>query len=145
MLTADCVPIVLTNRAGTRIAAIHAGWRGLASDIIANTIQHMACHDIIAWIGPCICWKCYPVGNEVRTHFCRQLPQQERAFTAHNQRWHADLRMISHIQLRHYGVETVYQSAHCTYHSTTPFFSARRQGIHSGRIATCISMHHNLR
>lgn len=69
--TADCVPILIADRSGKAVAAVHAGWRGTAQDIVGKTVRELtraygiAACDCVAAIGPRICGSCYEVGQEV--------------------------------------------------------------------------------
>ena len=71
VLTADCLPVLFCNRAATKVAAAHAGWRGLAGGILEATISAMACApaELIAWLGPAIGPEAYEVGDEVYDSF----------------------------------------------------------------------------
>ncbi len=135
ILTADCLPIVMTNHAGDTIAAVHAGWRGLASGIIERTIQQMQCPpcELIAWVGPAICGNCYTVGAEVIHAFCSRYPDTVATFTTYR----ANLPQLAESILRALGVASITQSALCTYEATNHYYSYRRQA-QTGRIATFI-------
>ena len=138
VLTADCVPIVLTNQAGTFVAAIHAGWKGLAQNIIAHTVAACRTEQMIAWIAPCIAQEAYPVGPEFRTRFLDLYNGLDHCFLYQDQQWYANLQAISQELLEQAGVETITTANICTYDRRNQLFSARRDGIQSGRIATCI-------
>ena len=71
IMTADCLPILLCNKAGNEVAAIHAGWQGLLNGVVENTLAQMesTTNELIAWIGPSICQACYEVGQEVYEQF----------------------------------------------------------------------------
>ncbi|MBT4803641.1 MAG: peptidoglycan editing factor PgeF [Legionellales bacterium] len=138
VLTADCVPILLTDTQGTFVAAIHAGWKGLATNIIKNTIQKIKSDNIIAWIGPCICYKCYNIGPEVKDIFCTIQPKLHSCFSVKDNKFHANLNEISETLLRLEGVRQISSANLCTKNHKNDLFSARRDGINSGRIASCI-------
>ena len=139
ILTADCLPITLCNTQGTEIAAIHAGWRGLAQGIIQNTLQEMQSNksDLLAWIGPAICQKCYEVGEEVYHTFTEQNPASKKAFKPINGKWLANLSLIAEIILKSESVSSVYQSELCTFELKKELYSYRREP-QTGRIATLI-------
>lgn len=140
ILTADCLPILITNTTGTVIAAIHAGWRGLAQGIIANTLQTLpsSVTELIAWLGPAISSPHYEVGREVRDQFVHQHRDAEQAFTLTSQdRWHACLYTLAKQQLQQLGVHQIYGGNLCTYANPELFFSYRRDII-TGRMATLI-------
>lgn len=139
ILTADCVPIVITNIQGTEIAAVHAGWRGLAQGVIENTLLKMHSHpqELMAWIGPAICHKCFEIGDEVYQIFINNYPQSQSAFYCTSTKWHAHLNLIAQHILNNLGVTHVFQSNRCTFESQNELFSYRRQA-QTGRIATLI-------
>ncbi|MBT4885385.1 MAG: peptidoglycan editing factor PgeF [Legionellales bacterium] len=138
VLTADCVPILLTDTQGSFVAAIHAGWKGLATNIIQNTIKKIRSDNIIAWIGPCICYKCYNTGPEVQEIFCALQPKLHSCFSVKNNQIYTDLNAISEALLRLEGVRHISSANLCTKNHNNNLFSARRDGINSGRIASCI-------
>ena len=81
VMTADCLPVLLTDRAGTQVAAVHCGWRGLAAGVLAATVARFACPgtELIAWLGPAISQRAFEVGPEVRAAFlapCRDEPSR---------------------------------------------------------------------
>ena len=140
VLTADCVPIVLTNQKGSFVAAIHAGWKGLAQNIISHTVVACRSKRMIAWIGPCISHHAYTVGPEFRDHFLDLYTGLENCFTCEQQQWRANLQQISYHLLQQAGVEAITAANLCTHNTKNKLFSARRDGIQSGRIATCVWM-----
>ena len=147
VLTADCVPILLTDTKSTFVAAIHAGWKGLARNIIAKTIsrvmnENKACSDIIAWIGPCISTSCYDVKADLMKKFLEINPKFYENFVISDSGLKLDLVSLSEKMLYDSGVLKVYKSDICT-KSNKDLFSARRDGIKSGRIATCIWLDRN--
>ncbi|EHL29145.1 peptidoglycan editing factor PgeF [Legionella drancourtii] len=139
ILTADCLPIVLCNRQGTEIAAIHAGWRGLVNGIVENTLAKMRskASELLAWIGPAICQQCYEVGDEVYQTFTSKYPESKLAFTSVNAKWRANLPKIAEMVLNLQSVNAVYQSELCTFESESELYSYRRTS-QTGRIGTLI-------
>ena len=137
VMTADCLPVLLTNQAGTQVAAVHAGWRGLAEGIIEIAIAEFACpaSDILAWLGPCIGLDAFEVGLEVS----QQLGGPVTAYKPHldPNKIYADVRVLARHRLTQLGVDQVYQSNHCTYSEPQRFFSYRRDG-QTGRMASLI-------
>ncbi len=145
--TADCLPVLITNRQGTVVAAVHAGWRGLAAGIIPKTIQtlNLASIDVLAWLGPAITQPCYEVGHEVREQFLAQDPASESAFIpSPNARWLASLYDIARLQLTRMGVTAIYGGDYCTYSDKARFFSYRGDGMIRGSMATLIWMSNSL-
>jgi purine-nucleoside/S-methyl-5'-thioadenosine phosphorylase / adenosine deaminase len=138
VMTADCLPVVLADRAGTRVAVAHAGWRGLAGGVVAATVAALGGDpaDLLAWLGPAIGQGAFEVGPEVRHEFVGRWPDAGVCFEA-NLRGHfqADLYGIARIVLARAGVGSVYGGGWCTATEAARFFSFRRDGI-TGRMAT---------
>ena len=139
ILTADCLPIVLCNRSGTEIAAIHAGWRGLVNGIVENTLNKMLSppETLIAWIGPAICGACYEVGDEMHQAFINRYPFTASTFKHKGTQSYADLPKMAELILQAQGVGIVSQSGACTLELKNKFYSYRREA-QTGRIATLI-------
>ena len=146
--TADCVPIILYDRQKQVTAAIHAGWRGTVKEITRKVVQnletlfHTNPSDIIAGIGPSISRKYFEVGNEVAKQFvAKQYFQQPIIYeNPKTKKAHIDLWEANKQQLMHSGVpeKNIEIAQMCTYTQTETFFSARREGIKSGRMITGI-------
>ena len=139
ILTADCLPIVLCDKQGTEVAAIHAGWRGLMNGIIENTLTKMKSpsNQLMAWIGLAICLSCYETGLEVKQAFTERYAFTQQAFQHRDGRLYADLPKMAELVLHTLGVSSVYQSGACTFESENAFYSYRREA-QTGRIATLI-------
>ncbi|MCX7117445.1 MAG: peptidoglycan editing factor PgeF [Legionellales bacterium] len=139
ILTADCLPIVLCDKEGTEIAAVHAGWRGLAYGIVENTLAKMQSHPntLMAWIGPSICQACYEVGDELFNTFTKRYPTTQNTFTKQGSSIHANLPKMAELILKGEGVSEVYQSGACSYELKHQFYSYRREA-QTGRMATLI-------
>lgn len=145
IMTADCLPIVLTNKEGTEIGAIHAGWRGLANGVIESTLAKMNASpaDIMAWVGPAICHRCYETGEEVRQTFIDQYAFTSSAFYDSQNAIHANLPKMAELVLNHHGVTQIYQSNQCTFearneNNTKNKYYSYRQEKQTGRIVTLI-------
>lgn len=144
VLTADCLPVVFCNKAGTQVAVAHAGWRGLAAGVLEATVAAMACDegDVIAWMGPAIGPEAFEVGRDVYDAFCaadgeKGDPENCVAFKPHDDRWLADLYTLARLALARVGVVDVYGGKYCTYSDAERFFSYRRDG-ETGRMATLV-------
>lgn len=140
VLTADCLPLLLCDRAGECVAAVHAGWRGLAAGVIEQVVQalHRPGADLLAWLGPAISPVAYRVGEEVRDTFNAHDRRAEAAFTAAaGGGWQADLYQLARQRLEDCGVTAVYGGGHCSYGEPGRFFSYRRDGT-CGRMASLI-------
>lgn len=140
VLTADCLPILLCDRAGTRIAALHAGWRGLAAGIVETGVRAMALPgaSLLAWLGPAIGQAAYEVGDEVREAFVGADALAAAAFAPSPRgRWLVDLYALARLRLRAAGVTAVYGGEYCTATRSDLFFSYRRDGT-TGRMASLV-------
>jgi len=131
VMTADCLPVLLCNRAGTEVAALHAGWRGLVNGVLEAGVTAMqsAPQELLAWIGPAIGADAFEVGGEVREAFLEVDEGNSVGFTAHRQRWLADLARLARLRLRSIGVTEVYGGHWCTHADDRRFFSYRRDGV----------------
>ena len=138
MLTADCLPVLFCDRAGTVVAAAHAGWRGLAAGVIPETMKHMQVDptDIIAWLGPAIGPRAFEVGDDVRTSFLKLGEDYARVFSARSPgKWLMDLYAAARLQLAGLGITQVYGGEYCTYEDDMRFYSYRRER-ETGRMAS---------
>ena len=137
--TADCVPILFCNNEGTKIAAIHAGWKGICMGIINNTIKIFDCPEsVFVWIGPCISKKYYEIGEDVYSNFLNYSDSLENSFEKNGaQRWSCSLNNIVKTLLKNSGIKKIYDCGLCTYELNDLFFSYRRDG-NTGRTATMI-------
>lgn len=138
VMTADCLPVVLADRAGTRVAVAHAGWRGLAGGVVEATVAALGGDPagLLAWLGPAIGQRAFEVGPEVREAFIGRLPDAGACFERnHRGRFQADLYGIARTALARAGVGAVYGGGWCTATEEARFFSFRRDGI-TGRMAT---------
>ncbi|WP_411710892.1 peptidoglycan editing factor PgeF [Legionella septentrionalis] len=139
IMTADCLPVILCNREGTEIAAVHCGWRGLVGGILENTLgkMHSRAEDILAWLGPAICCQCFEVGREVLEVYADRYPYTQNTFVQKGEKWLANLAKMAELILNAQGVKAVYSSNACTFELERHFYSYRRQ-TQTGRMATLI-------
>lgn len=145
VLTADCLPVLLTDISGKVVAAAHAGWRGLASGVLEHTVVAMrarGAQEIIAWLGPAIGPQEFEVGREVLDAFAAQVPDVQIYFKAKacrdgSEKYLANLYGLARKLLNDIGVEQVSGGDRCTVSEVTEFYSYRRDGI-SGRMASLI-------
>lgn len=139
IMTADCLPVIFCDEAGTRVAAAHAGWRGLSAGILEATLEAMATTDVLAWLGPAIGPKAYEVGEEVRQAFVAHSADAAKAFAPGKApgKWWCDLYMLARQRLQAAGVKTIYGGDFCTSTEKERFFSFRRDG-RCGRMATLV-------
>lgn len=140
ILTADCLPILLCADDGAEIAAIHAGWRGLASGVIEACVRRMATPParLLAWLGPAIGPQSYEVGGEVREAFLSHDARAEAAFAPTRPgHWQCDLYTLACQRLRALGIEHIHGGGLDTF-ADARFYSYRRDGAQSGRMASLI-------
>ena len=143
--TADCVPVVITNTAGTRIGAAHGGWRGLVSGVLPGLVHNMSADpsELHAWVGPCIGRTHFEVGEDVWRPIGRICAEAVFPHGVDNRKRLVDLPLLTQYQLYACGVGSVSQSGLCTY-AGEAFYShrqathARGQGAQTGRMATFI-------
>ncbi|WP_430446762.1 MAG: peptidoglycan editing factor PgeF [Pseudomonas piscis] len=140
VMTADCLPALFCNRAGTRVAAAHAGWRGLAAGVLEATLDHLdvPADQVLVWLGPAIGPQRFEVGAEVREAFVTQLAEAEQAFvpSINAGRFMADIYQLARLRLAARGVTAVYGGGYCTV-SDSRFFSYRRNP-RTGRFASLV-------
>lgn len=140
VLTADCLPVLFCDRAGSVVAAAHAGWRGLAGGVLEATVAAMRVTpgEILAWMGAAIGPQAFEVGDDVRDAFVAQHPGAAVAFLPHAPgKWLADIYALARIRLAAVGVQAVHGGGRCTFTETETFFSYRRDGT-TGRMASLI-------
>jgi YfiH family protein len=156
IMVADCLPVLLSNRQGSLVAAAHAGWRGLAGQgghgILESVVESFcafrkvdrvqAAHEMLAWLGPCIGPQAFEVGDEVRHAFVATDPAAAKMFVpAEIGKWLANLPALARLRLQAMGVSQIFGNdgspAWCTVSHPSRFFSHRRDRV-SGRMAACI-------
>jgi YfiH family protein len=140
VLTADCLPLLLCDREGGQVAAVHAGWRGLAAGVIEAALKRFSApaEEILAWLGPAIGPQAFEVGDEVRDAFTQYAPSSADAFVAnHPGHWLADIYLLARQRLMVCGVGFVGGGDCCTVTDAKRFFSYRRDGK-TGRMASLI-------
>lgn len=137
VMTADCLPILLISGNGHEVAAVHAGWRGLAGGVVEATVQALqsAPVDLLAWLGPAISQRHFEVGDEVRNAFTDHDPAAAHCFVSNDRgRWQADLYGLARQRLEAAGIRQIFGGDFCTYAESDRFFSFRRDG-QCGRMA----------
>lgn len=140
VLTADCLPLLLCDRSGTRVAAVHAGWRGLLHGVVENAVRALHCpgDELLAWLGPAIGPRAFEVGEEVRAAFLAADLAAASAFVpSPGGRWLADIYGLMRQRLAALHVTAVYGGHWCTVSDAARFYSYRRDGI-TGRMASLI-------
>lgn len=137
VMTADCLPVLFCNKQGTRVAAVHAGWRGLAAGILQKTLKQFEGDEVLAWLGPAIGPEAFEVGPEVRQQFCGQNPLAAACFkSVEGGKYLADIYALARLTLSSAGVD-IYGGEFCTFSDDKQFYSYRRDGV-TGRMASII-------
>lgn len=147
VLTADCLPVLMCDRAGQQVAAIHAGWRGLAAGVLEATLGCFRAppEELLAWFGPAISQPAFEVGHEVREAFLAATAADwqarvSAAFVASDSRpehFFADLYQLARLRLQRAGLSAIYGGDRCSFNETEQFYSYRREGV-TGRMASLI-------
>ncbi len=148
VMTADCLPLLICNRAGTRVAAVHAGWRSLAGGIVRDTLAVFsgAPEELLVYLGPAISQANFEVGIDVLEGFyegalsarhCEAISAACRPSLQRPMKFHADLYQLARAELSELGVERIYGGHYCTYSDAERFYSYRRDG-QTGRMVSAI-------
>ncbi len=156
--TADCLPVLLCDTKGSRVAAVHAGWRGLAAGVIEAAVEKLQCPSqaLLAWLGPALGPDAFEVGVDVLDFFNKFkvkgddlgfIPIENKSFDFSDKssakKWKLDIYRIATSRLNRIGITKIYGSGYCTYGDKNKFFSYRRswqQGLKTGRMASLIWM-----
>lgn len=140
VMTADCLPVLFCDRAGTRVAAAHAGWRGLANGVLEATLKRLALppEEVLVWLGPAIGPQAFEVGLEVRDAFTTVHPETAQAFVPGAQpgKLMADIYQLARLRLAARGVNAVYGGGLCTV--SDPRFYSYRRTPQGGRFASLV-------
>jgi YfiH family protein len=139
-MTADCLPLLLTDRAGQEVCAVHAGWRGLAAGVVESAVARFSAppQQLLVWLGPAIGPETFEVGGEVYNAFVAHCRDDAKAFRPHQaDRWLADIYQLARLRLARLGVGYVGGGGYCTWSQPSRFFSYRRDGV-TGRMASLI-------
>ena len=147
ILSADCLPVLLCDSSGSVVAAAHAGWRGLASGVLENTVRKMRQAggvNLMAWLGPAIGPQQFEVGEDVRAAFAHLGAEAERAFIKIENlpvnlpvKYLANLPLLVQLVLARVEVRGITGAEECTVSNPERFYSFRRDGI-TGRMASMI-------
>ena len=142
VLTADCLPVFVSNREGTAVGIAHAGWRGLVEGIIESLIESLDCNgeDLIVHLGPAISQLSFEVGSEVKSQYLSKNKNFENCFAYLNNKYYLDLYEAARIVLKGLGVNSISGGDRCSYKESDQYFSYRRDGKSSGRMAHLIWM-----
>lgn len=140
ILTADCLPVLFCDRAGSTVAAAHTGWRGLYAGILEHTVTRLAIvpAELLVWLGPAIGPQAFEVGPEVYTAFVSKHAESASAFAASTRPGYfcADLYQLARIRLSALGIDAIYGGGYCTFND--PRFYSYRRTPQTGRFASLI-------
>lgn len=139
VLTADCLPVVLSDTHGSSVAVVHAGWRGLVGGILDNAVASFAPNtELHAWMGPAIGATAFEVGDDVIEAFTQRNAEHRASFQARSEKgkYLADIYALARTELEAGGNITVTGGEYCTYSQRDLFHSYRRDGVKTGRMAT---------
>lgn len=146
VMTADCLPLLITDKQGSCVAAIHVGWRGLCDGIIESTIKKLPVdpETLLVWLGPAIGPDVYEVGEEVYDAITlfddgdHADDETKQAFSPTSEgHWLFNIYRLAKLRLNRIGVTQIYGGDHCTLSEEKDFFSYRRDGV-TGRMASLI-------
>lgn len=138
IMTADCLPIVLSNADGSEVGCIHAGWRGLVGGVIENTVNAMQSPAVFAWLGAAIGAARFEVGAEVYEAFTQHHPDAASAFTSYGTgKYLADIYQLASQRLQQLGVQHISGGTQCSYQQADLFYSYRHTPK-TGRMATFV-------
>lgn len=129
VLTADCLPILICSSDGKEIAAIHAGWRGLADGVLENALEKFSTDPsgLSVWIGPAIGPDLFEVGQDVFDAFVSINSDAKPFFKAYGAKWLADLSGIAEMICRQFGITAITQSNECTVTHSELWYSWRKE------------------
>ena len=140
VLTADCLPIFISNYSGTQVAVAHAGWKGVLNGIIEATIAKFNQQDLLVHFGPAISQENFEVGQDVFDQFVNKSQTLEKAFIPFKDKYKLDIYQAASIILNDLGVKNISGGDQCTFAQADQYFSYRRDGAQSGRMAHLIWM-----
>ena len=142
ILTADCLPVFVSNKDGTMVGIAHAGWKGLLSGVIESLIRSFDCKacDLLIHLGPAISVNCFEVGEEVKCMYLSKNQSFDRSFSFYNKKHYLNLYDAAKVVLEGFNITSISGGYHCTYTESNNYFSYRRDGENSGRMAHLIWM-----
>ena len=142
ILTADCLPVFITKKNGTMVGIAHAGWKGLISGVIESLVQSFDSNgkNLHAHLGPAISINAFEVGEEIKTLYLSKNNNFSRSFSFRNGKNYLDLYDAAKVILEGLSISSVSGGDRCTFEESSHFFSYRRDGVNSGRMAHLIWM-----
>ena len=142
VLTADCLPVFISKKDGSMVGIAHAGWRGLLSGVIENLIEAFNCEgsNLVVHLGPAISMNYFEVGEEIKDLYLSKNINFLRSFSFRNNKHYLDLYDAARVILEGYKISSISGGNRCTFKEVDYFFSYRRDGVRSGRMAHLIWM-----
>ena len=142
VLTADCLPVFISKKDGSMVGIAHAGWRGLLSGVIENLIEAFNCEgsQLVVHLGPAISMNYFEVGEEIKDLYLSKNINFLRSFSFRNNKHYLDLYDAARVILEGYKISSISGGNRCTFKEVDYFFSYRRDGVRSGRMAHLIWM-----
>ena len=140
ILTADCLPVFICKKDGSMVGIAHAGWKGLVSGVIENLIKAFKSNgdDLVVHLGPAISINSFEVGEEVKELYLSKNKNFDRSFSFINNRHYLDLYDAAKVILESFNITSISGGDRCTYSEAKKYFSYRRDGVDSGRMAHLI-------
>jgi len=142
ILTADCLPVFVSKKDGTMVGIAHAGWKGLVSGVIENLVNSFNSdgEDLVVHLGPAISKNSFEVGEEVKSLYLSKNVDFKRSFSIKNNKNYLDLYNAARLVLEGLQIKSISGGNRCTFEESSDFFSYRRDGVNSGRMAHLIWM-----
>ena len=138
VMTADCLSIFACDVSGTQVGVAHAGWKGIVNGVIESFIGQFESNDLLVHFGPAISQSAFEVGKEVHQQFIDKDPKLDQAFIAKGDKYQLDIYQAARIILKGLGVNSITGGDQCTFAQKGEYFSYRRDGTQSGRMAHLI-------
>jgi len=138
ILTADCLPIFITDTLGQEVAVIHAGWKGLLKGVIEQTIKSFDSQNLVAHFGPAISQDKFEVGEEVRDQYISKDKSFKSSFKTYSGKHYLDIYSAAKLVLNNFDIYKISGGTECTFKQKDEYFSYRRDGKHSGRMVNLI-------
>jgi len=138
ILTADCLPIFITDILGQEVAVIHAGWKGLLRGVIEQTLKSFDSKNLVAHFGPAISQNSFQVGEEVIDQYIAKDNSFASSFKTFSGKHYLDLYSAANLVLNNFDIYKISGGTECTFKQKDEYFSFRRDGKNSGRMANLI-------
>jgi len=138
ILTADCLPIFITDTLGQEVAIVHAGWKGLLRGVIEQTLKAFNSKNLVAHFGPAISQDSFKVGEEVRDQYVLKDKSFTSSFRTYSDKHYLDLYSAAKLVLNSFDIYKISGGTECTFKQKDEYFSYRRDGKNSGRMANLI-------